>query len=213
MSTAEIPTLDMKLRRFARPFQYSMIALALMSISPLRSLAQEGHSHTLTTQLTPDQKSKASALIKIVRESTERFKDVGEAEREHYSLIFGCVSGPDAGAMGLHFLNGDLLDDVNKNGIFDPTRPQIVLYEPTADGSLRLTGADFVVFAAAWNAKHPNDPPQLMGQLFHLFDSPNRFGLPAFYTLHVWAWKANPDGAFVNWHPNVSCQTFAGQNP
>ena len=33
------------------------------------------------------------------------------------------------------------------------------------------------------------------------------------YTLHVWAWKENPNGAFVNWHPNVSCQSFAGQVP
>ena len=63
-----------------------------------------------------------------------------------------------------------------------------------------------------WNAKH-SGPPELMGQLFHLFESPNRFGLPAFYTLHVWAWKDNPNGAFVNWHPNVSCDSFAGQKP
>ena len=47
-----------------------------------------------------------------------------------------------------------------------------------------------------------------MGQLLHLFESPNRFGLPAFYTLHVWAWKHNPNGTFVNWHPNVSCDAF-----
>ena len=40
-----------------------------------------------------------------------------------------------------------------------------------------------------------------MGQLFHLFESPNRFGLPAFYTLHVWAWKDNPNGTFTNWNP------------
>jgi len=33
--------------------------------------------------------------------------------------------------------------------------------------------------------------------------------LPAFYSLHVWAWKENPFGAFVNWHPNVSCEAFA----
>jgi len=49
--------------------------------------------------------------------------------------------------------------------------------------------------------------------LFHLFESPNRFGLPAFYTLHVWAWKENPSGTFVNWHPNVSCDAFTGQIP
>ena len=178
--------------------------------------AQDGHSHMLTPQqqeLTADQQSKASALLQKVREATERFKDVAQAEREHYSLLFGCVSGPDAGAMGLHFLNGDLLNEVNNGGAFDPTRPQIVLYEPTSDGRLRLVGADFLVFADAWDAKHPHDPPQLMGQLFHLFDTPNRFGLPAFYTLHVWAWKENRNGAFVNWHPNVSCQAFSGQTP
>jgi len=44
----------------------------------------------------------------------------------------------------------------------------------------------------------------------HLFEAPNRFGLPAFYTLHVWAWKENPTGMFVNWHSNVSCDAFAG---
>ena len=40
----------------------------------------------------------------------------------------------------------------------------------------------------------------------HLIESPNRYGLPAFYTLHVWAWKPNPTGAFVNWHSDVSCE-------
>jgi hypothetical protein len=67
------------------------------------------------------------------------------------------------------------------------------------------------VFVDAWNKTH-DGPPQLMGQLFHLFNAPNRFNLPAFYTLHVWAWKDNPRGAFVNWHPNVSCESFTGQN-
>jgi hypothetical protein len=52
-----------------------------------------------------------------------------------------------------------------------------------------------------------------MGQLFHLFESPNRFGLPALYTLHVRAWKENPSGTFVNWHPKVSCEGFSGQSP
>jgi len=94
--------------------------------------------------------------------------------------------------------------------LLDPTKPTIVIYEPQPDGSLRLIGADFVVFADAWDKKNQG-PPQLMGQLFHYFEAPNRFGLPPFYTLHVWAWKDNPNGAFVNWHPNVSCQHFSGQ--
>ncbi|PYV67467.1 MAG: hypothetical protein DMG96_39255 [Acidobacteria bacterium] len=158
-------------------------------------------------QLATGQQNKASALIKIVRESTERFKDVSVAEREGYALQFGCVSGPDSGAMGLHYVNGALVG----SGVIDATRPQIVIYEPTANGGLKLIGADYLVLADMWNAQHPDGPPQLMGQLFHLFESPNRFGLPAFYTLHVWAWKDNPNGVFVNWHPDVSCASFSTQ--
>lgn len=207
----QIFSVDMKFRHFATRFQYSLIALVLIGVCPVRTLAQEGHSHTTTLQhqeLTPEQRTKASALIKIVRDSTERFKDVAVAKAEGYALQFGCVSGSDTGAMGLHYVNGALVS----GGQIDATRPQIVIYEPAPDGSLHLTGADFLILADGWNATH-SSPPELMGQLFHLFDSPNRFGLPAFYTLHVWAWKENPNGAFVNWHPNVSCEAFAGENP
>jgi hypothetical protein len=213
MSTALVSTFAISVRRIAAKFKFSLLALVLMGGWSSRGVAQEVHSHASAQheQTSQDQKHNAGALLKVVRDATERFKDVAEAERANYSLLFGCVTGPDAGAMGLHFVNMDLLADVNKRGVFDATRPQIVIYEPTSDGHLRLLGADFVVFADAWNANHPDGPPQLMGQLFHLFDSPNRFGLPAFYTLHVWAWKDNPNGAFVNWHPDVSCEAFAGQ--
>jgi len=194
----------MKIGRLA---SRTLIALALLPVGTAPIFAQDGHSHSQTQQLTAEQKNQQGALLKIVRDSTERFKDVHQAEREGYALQFGCVSGSDNGAMGLHYVNGEL---VNK-GVLDATRPQIVIYEPTPDGGRKLIGADFLVFADVWDKNHPGNPPELMGQLFHLFDAPNRFGLPAFYTLHVWAWKENPNGAFVNWHPEVSCEPFAGQ--
>ena len=199
----------MKAGFHAKQFRYFMMALAVTTLGAAPALAQGGHEHVLSTQPeSPGHNSRASALIKIVRESTERFKDVSVAQAEGYVLQFGCVSGSDSGAMGLHFVNGDLVN----TGVIDATHPQIVIYEPMPDGRLRLIGADYLVLADAWNAKN-SGPPQLMGQLFHLFESPNRFGLPAFYTLHVWAWKENPNGAFVNWHPNVSCEAFSSQNP
>lgn len=205
MNTSRFPAFVTKVRQIA---WQSMIGLALLGACVLCAVAQDGHTQTPTLQKeqTAEQKSQESALIKIVRESTERFKDVSVAEAEGYSLQFGCVSGPDSGAMGLHYVNGALVS----RGELDPTHPQIVIYEPTANGGLKLIGADFLLFADAWDKKNQG-PPELMGQLFHYFESPNRFGLPAFYTLHVWAWKDNPNGAFVNWHPNVSCQQFAGQ--
>jgi hypothetical protein len=202
------PLIGMNIRPFVTQFQHSMLALILMSISPLGALAQAGHSHSPVTEPASIEKSQASALIKIVRDSTERFKEVAQAEKEGYALQFGCVSGPDSGAMGLHYVNGALVNA----GAVDATHPQIVIYEAQPNGHLKLIGADFLVVADAWDKKNQG-PPELMGQLFHYWESPNRFGLPAFYTLHVWAWKQNPNGAFVNWHPNVSCQSFAGQNP
>jgi hypothetical protein len=191
-----------------RALMFASFSFATAQAKPLQQHNSQNHSGSAPTA---DQKNQAGALLQTVREATERFKDVEQAKKAKYSLIFGCVTGPDAGAMGMHFLNSDLLTAVNNTGIFDPSQPQILLYEPNPDGSLRLTGADFIVYADAWDKNHPEGPPQLMGQLFHFFEFPNRFALPAFYTLHVWAWKENPNGAFVNWHPDVSCQSFAGK--
>jgi len=201
MNTFQFPTVNI---------QCFLAALVLMNFCPSQALAEDEHSHAPKTAqhaLTSGQEENANALIATVRAATERFKNVLVAEAEGYALQFGCVSGPDAGAMGLHYVNGKIVE----SGVLDATRPQIVIYEATPGGGLQLLGADFLVLADAWNAKH-SGPPELMGQLFHYFETPNRFGLPAFYTLHVWAWKDNPKGAFVNWHPNVSCESFAGSN-
>jgi hypothetical protein len=145
-------------------------------------------------------------LVKVVRDATERFKDVSVAEAEGYALMFGCVSGPDWGAMGLHYVNLSLVTDK----VLDPAKPEIVIYEPLPNGRLKLIGADYLVFAADWHTAN-QATPQLGGQLMHLFESPNRFGLPDFYTLHVWAWKDNPSGTFSNWHSNVTCDSFKSQ--
>lgn len=154
-----------------------------------------------------DQKQHRGDLVRVVREATWRFRDVNQAEAEGYQLLFGCVSGPDDGAMGLHYVNMALVGD----GVLDPRRPEIVIYEPLPNGGRRLIGADFLVFSDAWHASNTGTP-ELGGQLMHLFESPNRFGLPAFYTLHVWAWKPNPTGAFVNWHSDVSCENFSPED-
>jgi hypothetical protein len=209
MNTPQVPTSHMKALQFAKQFQFFMISLILISAWPLRALAQDSHSHTTPQQreLTPEQQSQQRALLKIVRESTARFQDVRMAESEGYRLEFGCLSGPDSGAMGLYSVNDTLVG----NGIADATRPQIVLYEAQPNGDLKLTGADYLVLASPWDAKHSGNPPEPMGQISHYFEPPNRFGLPAFYTLHGSAWKANPNGVFVNWHTHVSCQSFVGQ--
>jgi protein-S-isoprenylcysteine O-methyltransferase Ste14 len=177
--------------------------LTLLCLAPSQAIAQD-HSHA---GMTADRRSN-NALVQAVRDATERFKDVAAAENEDYHLLFGCVSGPDYGAMGLHYANLGLVFD---GGELDAAHPEIILYEALPNGRLRITGADYLVIAKDWDDKHPLETPQLMGQLFHRFEAPNRFGLPDFYTLHVWAWKESPTGTFSNWHSNVSCDSFKAQ--
>jgi len=199
-------TIEKTMKRFPAKMQYGVTALALMMVCPSLTIAQDQHAHATSTEqqeMALADQSGADTLLKIIRQSTERYKNVSAAVAAGYALQFGCVSGDDSGAMGLHYVNSALVN----SGTLDPANPQIIIYEPTPDGGKKLIGADFLVIADTWNATHTG-PPQLMGQSFHLFTSPNRFGLPAFYTLHVWAWKQNPKGAFVNWHPHVSCSSF-----
>ena len=146
----------------------------------------------------------ATTLVDTVRQVIGPFKDVGKAEKAGYALLHGCVSGPQEGAMGIHFANGELVGD----GKLDVEHPEALLYEPK-DGKLQLVGVEYIVMADAWNAKNPA-PPVLMGQLFNYSSAPNRFGIPAFYELHVWAWKNNPAGIFTDWNRNVSCADFVG---
>lgn len=146
----------------------------------------------------------ADTLVSTVRQSTAVFDNVNEAHSAGYGLFHGCVSGPQEGAMGVHLVNGDLVGD----GALDATRPEALLYEEK-NGQMRLVAVEYVVIAEAWHATN-EAPPVLMGQLFNYVGAPNRYGIPAFYELHVWAWKHNPNGVFADWNPAVSCADFTG---
>jgi hypothetical protein len=139
-------------------------------------------------------------LVRLVRESTQPFLDINAAVALGYGAFLGCVSGPQEGAMGVHYVNGDYVAD----GELDPAQPEALMYEFTG-GRARLLGVEFIVDAATWLARHDNQPPVLEGQVFHYVGSPNRYALPAFFELHVWAWRDNPNGTFVDWNPRVKC--------
>lgn len=151
-----------------------------------------------------DQHQPAVPLPQAVRQATEQFKDVAKAEEAGYALFHGCASGQQEGAMGIHYANGAFFAD----GELDVSKPEALLYEPVK-GKMQLLGVEYIVPAEDWNAKH-DAPPVLNGQLFNLLGAPNRYGLPAIYELHVWAWKRNPSGVFADFNPNVSCAEFTG---
>ncbi len=159
-------------------------------------------SFALAQQKTqPQGQADQDKLVETVRNATTQYvDDVKAATSAGYSAALGCVSGSDHGAMSVHYVNGSLV-----NGPIDPTRPQALIYEPSSNGQLKLVGVEFIILASALP---PNAAPQVEGHLMLYVDSPNRYGLPAFFELHVWAWRDNPHGPFVDWNDHVSC---AGQ--
>ena len=143
--------------------------------------------------------------LEDIRRATRRFRDVDTAIDAGYVQFFGCVHEPLAGSMGIHFVNGTLAQDA----VLDPARPEALMYEVRPNGQLALLGVEYVVFQEAWDAEH-DEPPSLFGEPFIPVDANNRYGIPAFYELHAWAWKTNPAGAHKDWNPKVLCPTTEG---
>ncbi|REJ05258.1 hypothetical protein DY023_10395 [Microbacterium bovistercoris] len=112
-----------------------------------------------------------------------------------------CIIDPEGmGAMGEHYVEpGDVGD-----GMIDALHPEALIYEPQDDGSRELVGVEYLVFQEAWNTEH-NQVPMLFGQKFMAFDETNPYGLPPFYALHAWLWRANPHGVFAMHNPAVTC--------
>jgi hypothetical protein len=150
----------------------------------------------------PEGQGDQSKLIEIVRNATKQYQEVSKATSAGYSPLYGCISGSDHGAMGIHYVNGSLL-----NGTVEATQPQALIYEPLSNGDLKLVGVEYIVDAKTWMQSH-SGPPVLEGQVFLFVDAPNRYTINSFFELHVWAWRDNPQGPFVDWNDHVTC---AGQ--
>lgn len=109
-----------------------------------------------------------------------------------------CVEVPGAGAMGVHYVHLDRIND----GVADPERPDVLLYEPQPNGRMRLVGVEFVVWRSDWG--EPPGPTFLGQEFAHSFGE-HSHGLPDHYELHIWTWRHNPAGLLAPFNPNVSC--------
>jgi hypothetical protein len=140
-------------------------------------------------------------------QATAAFHNLAVAEKSGYGLLkdkhgIACIAMPGMPnmAMGVHWAKPALVGD----GKLKVTTPEALVYAPD-HGTLRLAAVEYVVLKAAWDAQHV-EAPVLFGQRFNYTPAGNRFGLPAYYSLHVWIWKHNPAGKFAMWNPEVHCQ-------
>lgn len=148
-------------------------------------------SFLLVTGAVPVALAASGSLTDHVRSADARFADVKKAIAEGYTPI-PCADDAGGGSMGVHYVNMDQI----KSDAVDINKPQAILYEPQSDGSFKLMAVEY------FTTKGPAD---LEGHLFNYMATPNRWGLPAEYTLHVWAWRKNPAGDHADWNMDASC--------
>lgn len=163
-----------------------------------------------------------------VRAAVQKYQDVKAALADGYirdpsgMCETAAMMGKPAnlGAMGIHYFRPDLLGiTAPPNPRVDGTstytdfhHPAVLLYEPEADGSLKLVGVENLVFEKAWKAAGHTQPPTFHGVPFdHMVDNPatkldEAHGFMPHYDRHVWVIRANPNGVFAQYNPNVTCK-------
>jgi hypothetical protein len=100
--------------------------------------------------------------------------------------------------MGVHYPNTALIGFVpnvlprtGTDPNIDPLHPDVLVYEPQPNGRMRLVAVEYMVFQAAWQAAHPQQPvPSMFGVPFNL----RTHGWRPHYELHLWLWRENPNG-------------------
>jgi len=139
---------------------------------------------------------KATAQFHRLEAATAAGYELGYVNGLGNRIITGCIANPTLGAMGYHYFNRALIDDL----VIDPLRPEGLVYAPGADGGLKLVAVEYVVPGPASNPAGPAVAPTILGMEMHILVP--RVG---FHTLHAWIWNHNPSGMFAHWNPDVTC--------
>jgi hypothetical protein len=135
----------------------------------------------------------AAAELDALQQLTSGFGDIAVARAAGYTeQITPCWYHRERGGQGYHFARAELID-----GNVSLLEPELVMYEPLADGSLEFLAIEYIVPLDAWDRP---DPPVLLGRPFMRNE---RLGL---WVLHVWLGKDNPSGLYADWNPDVSCE-------
>jgi hypothetical protein len=190
----------MKMNLFTGTFPFLTLLLLLAS-SCTKEINNDTSEDSFTSKnemITKANKSSASEsavmldtdLLKSVRTATARYHSTTQAIMSGYQPDDHCVSSP-LGGMGYHWVNPTLVDPV-----FDPMKPEVVLYATAPNGKLRLVAVEYIVI----DVGQPR--PMFGDQPFDIGGTP----VPVpHWSLHVWMYEENPRGMFVNFNPNVSC--------
>jgi hypothetical protein len=178
----------------------ALAATALGAATVADAMPTRAHSHATAA-------AAAHPNFPTIRAVTRRFHNIARAEKAGYvpfADVHGvsCIAMSGMGGMGVHYVNPKLISDPR----VDRRHPEALVYAPAKDGTLHLAAVEYLVDKKTWDSTHTVRPHLFAGHPFNLTTAPNRFGLPAFYSQHVWAWRANPAGGLKMWNPTVHCR-------
>lgn len=147
----------------------------------------------------------AASAFDSAKSATARFHDLEQAKAAGYTVEVAdlagitCIEDPaGSGSMGVHMLNPALLFD---GGVIGAAAPEILVYEPRNDGTLKLVALEYLVFKSEYGSGRP----ALFGQEFDSISAANRYGILESWALHAWLWKPNPSGTLKPYNPRVDC--------
>lgn len=135
-----------------------------------------------------------------VRAATAELRSEAAAIAAGYEPTDVCVELPGVGGMGYHYVNPAYVAD----GVIDATKPEILVFVPTARG-LTLGAVEYFQVDEDQDLTTSTDRPRLFGVDFDGPMEGHEPGMPIHYDLHAWVWKTNPTGVLSPWNPRVSC--------
>ena len=172
-------------------------AIAMLGACSGEPVATEGATQVALSTAASSSASAAAVNkdLATLRSVTASFHQFDKAAAAGWSAqITPCMADPgSAGGMGFHYGNVALID-----GIARVDQPELLLYEPEKNGTLRLVAVEYIIPYTAHSRS--DTPPVLFGQPFKQNDTFQLWGL------HAWVWKDNPSGIFANWNPRVTCE-------
>ena len=176
---------------------------ATATVGPLATAGAHGGGHDGGGGVPGGIQPETRQLLREVRKATEAYRDVGAALAAGYERTptNECAMDPKYGGMGIHYGNPELLAD----GELDPLKPEVLVYQPTRHGQLRLGAVEYFKPDADQDLDTNDDLPSLFDVPF---DGPmlgHEPGMPKHYDLHVWLYRHNPAGLFSAWNPSVTC--------
>jgi hypothetical protein len=131
-----------------------------------------------------------------VRKALKKYENADVAIADGY-INFQVCEADGSGAMGVHFLNLGLMQDL----VSDPYQPEILLYFPDAEqpGGYRLAAVEY------WQAAFGQPTPSILGQSFDGPMEGHGGEMPVHFDLHVWLYKYNSSGLFAQYNPRAKC--------